>query len=79
MRPNDPLKSIDTVTSIKDNRHKAIENNVVVQRFILPKGFQANILRLVYHTGNSRENKVNNSFFYSNREITFVFIGKLRI
>lgn len=36
------------------------------QRFILPKGFQATILRLVYHTGNSRENKANYAFRIKN-------------
>jgi len=59
-------KLVYTLNSLKENRLYNAENNSMFQRFILPKGFQATILRLVYHTGNSRENKANYAFRIKN-------------
>ena len=40
----------------------SVEINQVMQRYIFPKGNQANILRLVFHTRNSRSSQANYAY-----------------
>ena len=49
---------MSTLRNLREYKRYSIDNNTLFQRFILPRGMQACIFRLVYFTGNSREKKV---------------------
>lgn len=60
------LESVYTWRMLSEHKRYNVENGQMYQRFIFPKGNQASILRLVYHTRNNRSGEANYAYRIKN-------------
>lgn len=61
------VETVYTWRMLLEHRRYNIDNNQMFQRYIFPKGHQANILRLVFHTKNNRGGQGNYAYRIKNK------------